>query len=105
MTETPKFNNQEEFLAWAFGQTSEAIKNLTQRIENLESAIQKIPPPGPDMIKYKIPGDDGYSNLKELLDNLYERINKIETESAYSEFLETHGSVHPGDRSEFSHPD
>ena len=37
-----------------------------------------MPPPGADMIKYKVPGDDSYSNLKELFDNLYKRINTLE---------------------------
>ena len=45
----------------------------------LEQAFQKLPPPGADMVKYKIPGDDEYSNLKELLDNIFDRLNTIET--------------------------
>ena len=45
-----------------------------------------------DMVKYKIPGNDEYSNLKELFDNLYERLNKLEEDSAIN------GNVHTGDR-------
>ena len=41
-------------------------------------AFNKLPPPGANMVKYKIPGDEEYSNLKELFDNLYERLNKLE---------------------------
>ena len=74
----PKFESQEEFLAWAFKNTSEAIKNVTERCQKLEEAVQKIPPPGADMIKYKIPGDEGYSNLKELFDNLFDRLDHLE---------------------------
>ena len=76
--ETPKFNSDEEFIAWALQNISEAIKNLSSRIEALEGAIGKMPPPGADMIKYIVPGDDSYSNLKELFDNLYKRINTLE---------------------------
>ena len=76
--ETPKFKSDEEFIAWALQNISEAIKNLSSRIEALEGAIGKMPPPGADMIKYKVPGDDSYSNLKELFDNLYKRINTLE---------------------------
>ena len=45
----------------------------------MEEAIQRLPPPGADMIKYKIEGNEEYSNMKELLDNIFERINTIET--------------------------
>ena len=79
--ETPKFNSDEEFIAWALQNISEAIKNLSSRIEALEVAIGKMPPPGADMIKYNVPGDDSYSNLKELFDNLYKRINTLENNS------------------------
>ncbi|MBT5122852.1 MAG: hypothetical protein HOM38_09035 [Euryarchaeota archaeon] len=58
---------------------SKSIKNLAERQAVLEQAFQRLPPPGADMVKYKIPGDDEYSNLKELLDNIFERLNTIET--------------------------
>ena len=76
--ETPKFKSDEEFIAWALQNISEAIKNLSSRIEALEGAIGRMPPPGADMIKYKIPGDEGYSNLKELFDNLFDRLDHLE---------------------------
>ena len=75
----PEFKTDAEFINWAFQQQAEALTNLAKRVERVEMALQKIPPPGADMIKYKIPGQDEYSNLKELLDNLFERINTIET--------------------------
>ena len=64
----PEFESEMEAVAWSFKQLSEAVK------------------------KYKIPGNDDYSNLKELFDNLYERLNKLEEDSAIN------GSIHRGDR-------
>ena len=73
--ETPKFNSDEEFFAWTFQKISEAITNLTKRIEQVEEGMQKIPPPGPDMVKYRIPGNKQYSNLKELFGTIFERLS------------------------------
>ncbi len=77
-TVMPEFKTDAEFINWAFQQQAEALTNLAKRIEGLEVALQKIPPPGADMIKYKIPGEEEYSNLKQLLDNLFERLNILE---------------------------
>ena len=88
----PEFESEMEAVAWSFKQLSEAVKNLASRIAVLETAFNKLPPPGADMVKYKIPGNDEYSNLKELFDNLYERLNKLEEDSAIN------GSIHRGDR-------
>jgi len=88
----PEFKSETEAIAWSLTQLSEAVKNLASRISILETAFNKLPPPGADMVKYKIPGDDEYSNLKELFDNLYERLNKLEEDSAIN------GNVHTGDR-------
>ena len=77
-TVIPEFKTDAEFINWAFQQQAEALKNLAKRIEQMEMALQRIPPPGADMIKYKIPGQEDYSNLKELLDNLFERLNNLE---------------------------
>ena len=88
----PEFESEMEAVAWSFKQLSEAVKNLASRIVVLETAFNKLPPPGADMVKYKIPGNDDYSNLKELFDNLYERLNKLEEDSAIN------GSIHRGDR-------
>ena len=65
----PEFESEMEAVAWSFKQLSEAVKNLASRIAVLETAFNKLPPPGADMVKYKIPGNDDYSNLKELFDN------------------------------------
>ena len=78
MNETPKFNTLEEYTNWGFEQLSQALVQMTNRVSTLEQAISKFPPPGADMIKYKIPERDDYSNLKELLDNLYDRIRNLE---------------------------
>ena len=88
----PEFESEMEAVAWSFKQLSEAVKNLASRIAVLETAFNKLTPPGADMVKYKIPGNDDYSNLKELFDNLYERLNKLEEDSAIN------GSIHRGDR-------
>ena len=70
-SETPKFNSDEEFIAWAFENISTALKNLTDRVEKLEVAIQKIPPPGAEMMKYRPEGSKDYLNMKELFDDIY----------------------------------
>ena len=88
----PEFESEMEAVAWSFKQLSEAVKNLASRIAVLETAFNKLPPPGADMVKYKIPGNDYYRNLTELFDNLYERLNKLEEDSAIN------GSIHRGDR-------
>ncbi len=80
MNETPKFETLEEYTNWGFEQLSQALVQLTNRVTALEQALQKFPPPGADMIKYKIPEQEHYSNLKELLDNLYDRIGNLEEE-------------------------
>ena len=78
MNEAPKFTTLEDYTNWGFEQLSQALVQLTNRVTALEQALQKFPPPGADMIKYKFPERDDYSNLKELLDNLYDRIRCLE---------------------------
>tara|TARA_B100000902_G_scaffold27100_1_gene32645 strand:+ start:333 stop:575 length:243 start_codon:yes stop_codon:yes gene_type:complete len=78
MNENPKFETLEEYTNWGFEQLSQALVQLTNRVTALEQAIQKFPPPGADMIKYKIPGNEEYSNLPELFDDLYTRLNNLE---------------------------
>jgi|TARA_B100001113_G_scaffold227767_1_gene186971 hypothetical protein len=70
-SETPKFKSDEEFIAWAFENISTALRNLTDRVEKLEIAIQKIPPPGAEMMKYRPEGKKDYLNMKELFDDIY----------------------------------
>jgi hypothetical protein len=76
--ETPQFKSDEEFFAWTFKKISESISNLAKRLEQVEEGIQKIPPPGADMIKYKPPGSPTYLNLKELFETLFGAINHLE---------------------------
>ena len=73
--ETPQFKSDEEFFAWTFKKISESITNLAKRIEKVEEGMQKIPPPGPDMVKYRIPGNSHYSNLKELFGTIFQRLS------------------------------
>ena len=95
----PEFKSEMEAIAWSLTQLSEAVKNLASRISILETAFNKLPPPGADMVKYKIPGSDDYSNLKELFDNLYERLNKLEEEHPTERYWSStsNGSIHTGD--------
>ena len=76
--ENPQFETTEEYISWALERISEAITNLTSRIEQVEGGLQKIPPPGPDMIKYRPPNSPTYSNFKEVLDMLFDSINAID---------------------------
>lgn len=80
MSETPKFQTLEEYTNWGFEQLSQALVQLTNRVTALEQAVSKFPPPGADMIKYKIPEREDYSNLVDLFDNLYDRIRNLEDE-------------------------
>tara|TARA_Y100000004_G_scaffold193124_1_gene255060 strand:+ start:683 stop:934 length:252 start_codon:yes stop_codon:yes gene_type:complete len=75
-----QFQDDAEYLKWALETLSKAVENLSKRQAIIEQAIQKMPPPGPDMIQYKIPGDEEYSNIKGVLDNIFDRLNKLETE-------------------------
>ena len=76
--ETPQFKSDEEFFAWTFKKISESITNLARRIEKVEEGMQKIPPPGADMVKYKIPGNEHYSNLRELFGTIFQKFLDVE---------------------------
>ena len=76
--ETPQFKSDEEFFAWTFKKISESITNLAKRIEKVEEGMQKIPPPGADMVKYKIPGNEHYSNLRELFGTIFQKFLDVE---------------------------
>ena len=54
----PEFESDAEYIAWAFNQISEGMKNLGNRIASLEIALSRLPEAGPNMIQYKIPEDD-----------------------------------------------
>ena len=57
---------------------SKALENLAARIQTIEGAMGKMPPPGSDMIKYKPDGYEDHLNMKELLDDIYMKINMLE---------------------------
>tara|TARA_B100001059_G_scaffold112705_1_gene112931 strand:- start:7935 stop:8225 length:291 start_codon:yes stop_codon:yes gene_type:complete len=80
MSDTPKFETLEEYTNWGFEQLSQGLVTMTNRVTALEQAVSKFPPPGADMIKYKIPEREEYSNLVELFDNLYDRLRNLEDE-------------------------
>jgi|TARA_B100000035_G_scaffold3645_1_gene3234 hypothetical protein len=72
--EIPNFANKEEENEWRFEMIAKTATNLAQRVARIEQMLSR----GADMIQYKIPGDDDYSNLTQLFNNLFERLNKIE---------------------------
>ena len=57
---------------------SKALENLAARIQTIEGAMGKMPAPGADMIKDKPEGYRDHLNIKEVLDDLYMRINMLE---------------------------
>jgi hypothetical protein len=73
--------NQEEFLD-AYKEhmemISKALENLSKRQEVIETAMGRMPQPGADMLKYKPEGYQEDLNLRELLDDLYVRLNMLE---------------------------
>ena len=72
--EIPNFANKEEENEWRFEMIAKTCTNLAQRVGRMEQLLSR----GADMIQYKIPCDTDYSNLTQLFDNLFERLNKIE---------------------------
>jgi uncharacterized protein (DUF2384 family) len=72
--EIPEFESYEEELEWRFNRIADSLKALAARSERAEQFLSR----GADMIQYKIPGNDQYSNLKEIFDDLYSRINTLE---------------------------
>lgn len=74
-------NQQEEFLdvyKEHMEMIAKGLENLGNRIGVLEKAFGHMPQPGPDMIKYKPEGYEDYLNMRELLDDLYVRLNMLE---------------------------
>jgi hypothetical protein len=69
-----QFQSPEEYTTWCVENLAKAITNLSNRISNLEAIVHRLPPPGADMIQYKIPGQTEYSNIKELLDDIYSKL-------------------------------
>ena len=67
-----------EKIAFCLQKVGEGLENLAKRVSISEGAIQKLPPPGADMIQYKPKGYEKHLNIKEILDDLYDRLNKLE---------------------------
>ena len=57
---------------------SKALENLAKRISIVKGVMAKLPEPGANMIKYKPEGYEDYLNMRELLDDLYVRLNMLE---------------------------
>ena len=72
--EIPEFETYEHELEWRFERIAESIKTLANKSQSHEAFLKR----GAEMIQYKIPGQDKYSNLKEVFDDLYDRLNKLE---------------------------
>ena len=95
MKDVPQFEPYQEELEWRFVKIAESIKSLAIKVKTTEGFLSK----GANMIQYKIPGHDSYSDLRGVFDDLYERLNKIEEDIAIN------GSLSDRDRSELSEPD
>lgn len=76
--EVPEFTTLEEYTNWHFERTAEGLQALAKRCATLEEAMNLMPKPGPNMIKYKPDGMDEYLNLKEIFDDIYTRIKDAE---------------------------
>ena len=72
--EIPEFESYEAELEWRFERIAESIKSLAQKSQVHEQFLKR----GAEMIMYKIPGTEEYSNLKDVFDDLYNRLNKLE---------------------------
>jgi hypothetical protein len=72
----PNFTNKDEENEWRFEMIAKTCTNLAQRVGRIEQMLGR----GADMIQYKIPGESEYSNLKQLFDVLFERLNNIENQ-------------------------
>tara|TARA_B100001093_G_scaffold483868_1_gene516773 strand:+ start:4214 stop:4477 length:264 start_codon:yes stop_codon:yes gene_type:complete len=70
----PEFKTKEEEDEWRILVIAESIKNLATEVRNHENLLAR----GANMYKYKIPGELEYSNLVEVFDALFYRINKLE---------------------------
>ena len=70
----PEFKTKEEEDEWQKLIIAESIKNLATQVKNHENLLAR----GAIMYKYKIPGESAYSNLVEVFEALYYRLNKLE---------------------------
>lgn len=78
MEEIPKFKNKWEENEFALNVIAKTLTNLSNRIAAVESHLKMIPKFDANMIQYKPEGQDNHLNIKELFDDLYGRLNKIE---------------------------
>ena len=69
-----EFKTKEEEDEWQKLIIAESIKNLATQVKNHENLLAR----GANMYKYKIPGESAYSNLVEVFDALFYRLNKLE---------------------------
>ena len=70
----PEFESYEQELEWRFERIADSLETLAQKSPTHEQFLKR----GAEMIMYKIPGTDDYSNLKQVFDDLYKRLNKLE---------------------------
>ena len=70
----PQFKTKEEEDEWQKLIIAESIKNLATQVRNHENLLAR----GANMYQYKIPGESHYSNLVEVFDALFYRLNKLE---------------------------
>lgn len=77
----PEFADKWEENEYCHGVIAQALNNLADRIKAIEDFLQKFPEPGPDMIKYRPDGHENHLNIKELFDDVYSRLNRIDEKS------------------------
>ena len=78
----PEFEDKWEENDYCHGMIAQALNNLSERISAIEDFVKKFPEPGPNMIQYKPEGYEGHLNIKELFDDLYSRLNKLDVNTS-----------------------
>jgi hypothetical protein len=56
---------------------TEVLEDINERLVQLETRVGKIP--DPLVLYYKPPGENDYQKINESLDDLFTRINTLET--------------------------
>lgn len=74
----PSFNDKWEENEYCHKIIAESLNNISERLNSIEGFLSKFPEPGADMIKYKPKDKETHLNIKELFDDLYLRLNRIE---------------------------
>jgi hypothetical protein len=74
----PEFEDKWEENEYCHGIIAQALNNLADRIAAIEEFLKKFPEPGPNMIQYKPEGQEKHLNIREVFDDLYDRLNTLD---------------------------